>query len=617
MSKIAIDLKSGDIKKEERIIVGIDLGTTNSLIAYINDGQPTVMPDHDGKSVLVPSVIYFDENDLASIGEIAKDKLISDPSRTIFSVKRLMGRSFNDVENSKDFFSYEILDTDAESLVKVKSGSKYYTPVELSAIILKELKTRAETVLNQEVHECVITVPAYFNDSQRQATKDAGKLAGWNVLRIVNEPTAAALAYGFDKTSEKSKNIAVYDLGGGTFDLSVLTLEEGIFEVLSTKGDTWLGGDDIDQAILQLIATKFQIDLDTLSSSERQQLRLLAEESKKQLSQKDDHSFIFLGKEITVNKAAVDAAIQPIIQKTIDLTINALKDAELKTQDIDDIIMVGGSTRIPAVKDAVSKFFGKKVNDSIDPDQVVALGAAVQADILAGNQSNLLLLDVTPLSLGIETMGGLMDVIIPRNTKIPSSAGRNYTTSIDGQINLKIAVYQGERDLVQNNRKLGEFILKGIPPMSAGLPKIEVSFWVDADGILIVRAKELRSNTETKVEIKAQYGISEEEMALMLIDSIKNAQTDIDSKALIEARNEAQNVIQSSEKFVKNHQLIFSEEQLLPLMMTVDELRKSIKGSDKDLINDIMYRLDQIGRPLAEIAMDKTIRESLTGKSII
>lgn len=617
MSKIAIDLKSGDIKKEERIIVGIDLGTTNSLIAYINDGQPTVMPDHDGKSVLVPSVIYFDENDLASIGEIAKDKLISDPSRTIFSVKRLMGRSFNDVENSKDFFSYEILDTDAESLVKVKSGSKYYTPVELSAIILKELKTRAETVLNQEVHECVITVPAYFNDSQRQATKDAGKLAGWNVLRIVNEPTAAALAYGFDKTSEKSKNIAVYDLGGGTFDLSVLTLEEGIFEVLSTKGDTWLGGDDIDQAILQLIATKFQIDLDTLSSSERQQLRLLAEESKKQLSQKDDHSFIFLGKEITVNKAAVDAAIQPIIQKTIDLTINALKDAELKTQDIDDIIMVGGSTRIPAVKDAVSKFFGKKVNDSIDPDQVVALGAAVQADILAGNQSNLLLLDVTPLSLGIETMGGLMDVIIPRNTKIPSSAGRNYTTSIDGQINLKIAVYQGERDLVQNNRKLGEFILKGIPPMSAGLPKIEVSFWVDADGILIVRAKELRSNTETKVEIKAQYGISEEEMALMLIDSIKNAQTDIDSKALIEARNEAQNVIQSSEKFVKNHQLIFSEEQLLPLMMTVDELRKSIKGSDKDQINDIMYRLDQIGRPLAEIAMDKTIRESLTGKSII
>jgi len=617
MSKIAIDLKSGDIKKEERIIVGIDLGTTNSLIAYINDGQPTVMPDHDGKSVLVPSVIYFDENDLASIGEIAKDKLISDPSRTIFSVKRLMGRSFNDVENSKDFFSYEILDTDAESLVKVKSGNKYYTPVELSAIILKELKARAESVLKQEVHECVVTVPAYFNDSQRQATKDAGKLAGWNVLRIVNEPTAAALAYGFDKTSEKSKNIAVYDLGGGTFDLSVLTLEEGIFEVLSTKGDTWLGGDDIDQAILQLIATKFQIDLDSLSTSERQQLRLFAEESKKQLSQKDNHSFIFLGKEITVNKDAVDAAIQPIIQKTIDLTINALKDAELKTQDIDDIIMVGGSTRIPAVKDAVSKFFGKKVNDSIDPDQVVALGAAVQADILAGNQSNLLLLDVTPLSLGIETMGGLMDVIIPRNTKIPSSAGRNYTTSIDGQINLKIAVYQGERDLVQNNRKLGEFILKGIPPMSAGLPKIEVSFWVDADGILIVRAKELRSNTETKVEIKAQYGISEEEMALMLIDSIKNAQTDIDSKALIEARNEAQNVIQSSEKFVKNHQQIFSEEQLLPLMMTVDELRKSVKGSDKNLINDIMHRLDEIGRPLAEIAMDITIRESLTGKSII
>ncbi|MCO6462216.1 MAG: Fe-S protein assembly chaperone HscA [Saprospiraceae bacterium] len=616
MSRVAIDLQSGDVKQDDRLILGIDLGTTNSLIALIHNGVPEVLR-HEGSSALVPSVIYFNEENKAVVGQTAKDKLTTDPENTIFSVKRLMGRSFNDVADSREFFSYEIVDTDTESLVKIKSGNKFYTPIDLSALVLKELKKIAEEKVGRQVSECVITVPAYFNDSQRQATKDAGKLAGWDVLRIVNEPTAAALAYGFDKSADGSRNIAVYDLGGGTFDLSVLTLEDGVFEVLSTKGDTWLGGDDVDKAITDYFISQGGLRIDRLKKGQIQTLRLLSEAAKKQLGQSDIFEGDFEGMKLVLRREDYRRLVEPIINKTIDLTKAALKDAGLDQSKIDEVILVGGSTRIPMVKEKLAEMFDAPINDTINPDEVVAQGAAVQADILAGNQNNLLLLDVTPLSLGIETVGGLMDVIIPRNSKIPSGAGRHYTTSVDGQVNLRISVFQGERDLVQDNRKLGEFTLKGIPPMPAGIPKIEVIFKVDADGILIVKAREERSNTETEVEIKAQYGISEEEMALMLIDSIKHAEEDVRIKALIEARNEANNILHATKKFLRQHADLFTPQQFDPLKEIAGELEVLVQGEDKDAIHDAIHRLDRIARPMAEVAMDDAIRQSLAGKSIV
>ncbi len=618
MAKISIDIKSGNVKKESDLIIGIDLGTTNSLVAYIKEGNPVAVKGKNGKSTLVPSIVHFDKEKKIIVGDQAKAKLVEDPENTIYSVKRLLGKSYNDVQNVQQYFGYKILDEDPDSLVKIRVKDKYYTPIELSAEILKELKNRIETELNQNISKAVITVPAYFNDAQRQATRDAGKLAGLDVLRIVNEPTAASLAYGVDKLAEEAQTIAVYDLGGGTFDISILRIENGIFEVLSTNGDTYLGGDDFDKAILDFWIKEQHLNLESLEKqpSLLQELRLAAEQAKKVLSTEKNYQENIGGVKYSINKVQFNQLIQALIDKTIDSCKSALKDANLSAKDINHIVMVGGSTRVPLAKESVANFFGKEVFDKLNPDEVVALGAAIQADILAGNQKDMLLLDITPLSLGIETVGGLMDSIIPRNSKVPTKAGRNYTTSIDGQANLKVSVYQGERDLVEHNRKLGEFILKGIPPMPAGLPKIEIQFIINADGILKVKAKELRSNIEQEIEIRSQYGLSEEEMAKMLLESIHNAEGDMKQRALLEARNEANNILLSTDKFIVQNASILSKEEVETTLKFHQKLKIKVAETDKDAINKAMEELNEYTTPLAHRAMDVTIRESLKGKKV-
>ncbi len=626
MAIIPINIKTGDVDGEQiqkkELVVGIDLGTTNSLVAYIKDGKPIAVTEQNGKNTLMPSVIYFEKNGKILVGDAAKEKLVSDPENTIYSVKRLMGKSYKDVRKTSNALGYKIIDSDTESLVKIQVRDKFYTPVELSALILKELKSRIELNLEQEVSKSVITVPAYFNDAQRQATRDAGKLAGWDVLRIVNEPTAASLAYGLDTDSKESEIIAVYDLGGGTFDVSILQLEDGIFEVLSTNGDTFLGGDDFDALIVEFWKTQ-EPKIEELAAENQNifsELRLAAESAKKNLSFSDTFSknLDVNGVSILLNlsKIEFENLLLPLIKKSLSCCAQALSDAKLSASQIQKVVMVGGSTRIPLVKKSVSQFFNQTVFDELNPDEVVALGAAVQADILSGNRNDLLLIDITPLSLGIETVGGLMDVIIPRNNKIPSKAGRQYTTSVDGQKNLKIAVFQGERDMVQFNRKLGEFILSDIPAMPAGMPKIDIQFILDADGILTVRAKELRSDTAQSIKIKSAYGISEEEMALMLIDSIQNAAADRDQRALLEAKNEANNILLSSEKFIIQNLNILTAEEVLNLKNYIAKLKLAVQKEEKNTINGAMEALNIYSTPLAHRALDANIAEAIKGKSL-
>ena len=623
MATVAINLATGSFQQEE-IIVGIDLGTTNSLVAYVHpeSRQPVAINDQ-GRGSIVPSVVHFpaDGSD-PIIGTEACEFLLTAPQRTVYSVKRLLGKSYRDLGNHATQLGYKIIDDNSEGLVKIRVDDRFYSPIELSADILKELRARAEHALKTPVNRAVITVPAYFNDSQRQATRDAGRLAGLEVLRIVNEPTAAALAYGIGLDPDEEKTVAVYDLGGGTFDISILRIQQGIFEVLSTNGDTYLGGDDLDRAVVDHWTTTFGLSAAFHTNPHlQQQLRLAAEMAKKYLSQHDDFTTHLTDETdqnttVTLTRAQFNDLIRPLVERTITACRQAVADAKLTTK-LDAVLLVGGSTRVPLVYDAVSEFFGQPANNSLNPDEVVALGAAIQADILAGNRRDVLLLDVTPLTLGIETLGGLLDPIIPRNSKIPTKAGRQYTTSVDGQVNLKIAVYQGERDLVSQNRKLGEFILTGIPAMPAGLPKVDVNFLLNADGILQVEAIELRSNTRQQVEIKPQYGLTDDQVEQMLMDSLLNAKDDVAARLLIEARTAAEQLLYQVSNFTRKNRQHLTETELHDTEAQVDKVRTALTGTERDPILKAMDELDELTRPYAERVMNISIQQAMAGKKIL
>jgi Fe-S protein assembly chaperone HscA len=596
------------------IILGIDLGTTHSLVAVVRKGQPEILKTREGKNLL-PSIVSFSEHGEPVIGYEAKKLKVREASGTVFSVKRLLGRGFSDLKDVSGHLPYELVD--GTEGVRIRVGERVFTPVEISALILTELKKSAETALGARISKAVITVPAYFNDSQRQATRTAGRLAGLDVLRIVNEPTAASLAYGIDR--KKQGLIAVYDLGGGTFDISILRLHDGIFEVLATNGDTALGGDDLDQAIFSVASrdVKEQWNIDPATDNELRALLLETSETLKiLLSQEDKAQFnvIYKGKTYVRSwtKAEFEALILPVLERTRAPCLQALKDAGILASELSDVVMVGGPTRLEIVQKTAESIFGRVPNSSMHPDEVVALGAAIQADILGGGNKELLLLDVTPLSLGLETYGGIMSTLIPRNSRIPAVAREPFTTFVDNQTAVDIHVLQGERERVEDNRSLARFKLRGIEPLPAGLPRIEVSFLVDADGILQVSARDLKTGNIQSVEVRPSYGLTEEEIQKALDLTEKEAKTDQAYRLLVEARNEAEPVFRSTEKRLPEALSLMKSgalhaEEFQSIEQSFRELESAMRGQDPQAIKQSSLKLDRATRKLADLIVKAAI----------
>src|SRR6266436_2925789 len=607
-------------------IVGIDLGTTNSLVAFMQGDSPVVIPGEDGLN-LVPSVVALDENDQIIVGNAARKYLIETPERSVYSIKRLMGRGIEDIQQELKLFPFQLADDlQAGEVLRIRLGEETYTPPEISAFILRQLKRNAERYFAGPVRKAVITVPAYCNDAQRQATKDAGRIAGLEVLRLLNEPTAASLAYGLDQ--KRNGIVAVYDLGGGTFDISILKLHDGIFEVIATNGDTHLGGDDIDNLLIAIALDDIRGDLglDLGRNGEAvARIRQAVIEAKIALS---SQAAVKLDVDLPGGKKyqreisldGFEQMIQPIIDRTVGPCKQALKDAGLKPEKIDEVVLVGGSTRIPKVRALVKELFHREPHTDLNPDEVVALGAAVQANILGGGSDateNMLLLDVTPLSLGIEVAGGVTDKIILRNSTIPASATQHYTTQVDGQTNVAIHVLQGERELAKDCRSLARFDLKGIPPMVAGMPRIEVKFLIDANGILQVSAREQRSGKEAQIEVQPTYGLTDDQVESMLLESYDYAEEDFRQRQVIEARRESETIVAALEKGKKSPawgQLSTDERQRIAKQER--ELRTVEKEESYQAIRKAIDALNEGTTRLAELMMDSAVSTALKGKDM-
>jgi len=622
-------------------VVGIDLGTTNSLVAYVRDGVPHVIRDASGDA-LVPSVVSLGEDGTFFVGREAQRRLLTAPSRSVYSVKRFMGRGIDDVRDEAALLPFNV-GGQPGGVVRIGLDDREFTPPEISAFVLRELKQRAEDDFREqgefdfEVDRAVITVPAYFNDAQRTATRDAGRLAGLEVLRIVNEPTAASLAYGLDQRDRGI--IAVYDLGGGTFDISILKVEDGVFQVLATNGDTHLGGDDIDRLLVELVLAEIDGSKDEAAigqsaavgrvlpsrpAEEIQAIRKAVIEAKLDLTEAEEAEIRVetLAYRRPITRAEFEQLIRPLVERTIQPVRQALADAGLEPSEVDEAVLVGGSTRVPLVRRLVSELFGRTPHSELNPDEVVALGAAVQADILISGRREMLLLDVTPLSLGIETMGGVVSKIILRNSTIPASGREMFTTGVDNQTSVDIHVLQGERELADDCRSLARFKLRGIPPMPAGLPRIEVRLQIDANGILSVAASELRTNIAQTIEVKPSYGLTDQEVERMLIESFEHAQADVDARLLIEARNEAESVIHATEKSLRRPN--FAEIAAVDLQAgeqerieaALDAVKQAMAGSDRDAIRERTHALNHATQHLAEVMMNRGVREALAGKNV-